>query len=269
MLFPWGWTATHSPNDTQLRTLGRKFGYYTGYTVCQSGEPGCIYQTDGTTDDWAYGELGVAAYTFELGTRFFESCSSFQNWVLPPTLRALVYAAKAARQPYTSPGGPEVIMATGQPTQAVAGDALTVTVTVDGRRYATNDWRFGDEPVRTVAMARLTVDAPGWITGATPTMMTAADGLFDTAVETATITLDTTGWSLGRHLVFVEGQNGDGRWGVPSAAFVDIASSTPPIIENPLPRNAADPGRIHRGPMWSRHPQMKPIRPRNAATPTR
>ncbi|NIV31744.1 MAG: peptidase M14, partial [Anaerolineae bacterium] len=83
---------------TQLETLGRKFGYFNGYEVCQSGEPGCIYATTGTTDDWAYGELGLAAYTFELGTAFFQGCSYFEGTILPRNLPALLYAFKAARR---------------------------------------------------------------------------------------------------------------------------------------------------------------------------
>ncbi|MEZ4583483.1 MAG: M14 family zinc carboxypeptidase [Caldilineaceae bacterium] len=84
VLFPWGWTGQASPNFTALQTLGRKFGYFTGYEVCQAGSSGCLYQTDGTTDDWSYGTLGVASYTFELGTWFFESylrtVSSSRAW---------------------------------------------------------------------------------------------------------------------------------------------------------------------------------------------
>ena len=48
VLFPWGWTNNPPPNDGALETLGRKFGYFTGYQVCQSGEVDCIYQTSGT-----------------------------------------------------------------------------------------------------------------------------------------------------------------------------------------------------------------------------
>jgi hypothetical protein len=105
VLFPWGWTTTPPPNNTALETLGRKFGYFNHYKVCQSGENGCIYQTSGTTDDWAYGELGVAAYTFEVGTDFFESCSYFESTLLPDNMPALLYAFKAARQPYLDPPG--------------------------------------------------------------------------------------------------------------------------------------------------------------------
>jgi hypothetical protein len=34
--------------------------------------------------------------------------------------------------------------------------------------------------------------------------------------------IDTTGWSTGRHSILVESQDAAGNWGVPSAVFLDI-----------------------------------------------
>src|SRR5690606_38523878 len=70
VLYPWGWDRQPAPNAGGLQTLARKFGYYLDYTACQAGAPGCFYQTDGTTDDWVYGELGVPGYTIEMGGWF-------------------------------------------------------------------------------------------------------------------------------------------------------------------------------------------------------
>ena len=190
VLFPWGWTNSHGPNDAALRTLGRKFGFYTGYTVCQAGEDGCIYPTDGTTDDFAYGDLGVAAYTFELGNWFFEDCSTFTSSIIDPALTSLMVAAKAARQPYRTPAGPEVIQASVTPTQVLAGGQVTLTVAIDSARYATNDPDFGIEPVQPITAAHYTVDAPGWISGTVAYSLTlvatAPDGLQATARPSST-----------------------------------------------------------------------------------
>jgi len=232
ILFPWGWTAAPSPNDTTLRTLGRKFGFFTGYAVCQSGELGCIYQTDGTTDDFAYGELGIAAYTYEVGTAFFQSCATFEGPLLNNTLAALTYAAKAARRPYQAPAGPEVIMATVQPTQVLAGGAVTLTVTVDDTRFASNDPRFGQEPVQNVAGAAYTVDAPDWCPGVA-TVELQPVSQFDAPVAQAMAVIDTTGWLPGRHQVLVTGLDAANHWGVPTAAFVDVTDEeglTPPVF---------------------------------------
>jgi hypothetical protein len=64
VLWPWGYTYSVAPNGTALQTLGRKSAYFNGYTPQQSID---LYITDGTTDDFAYGDLGVAAYCWELG----------------------------------------------------------------------------------------------------------------------------------------------------------------------------------------------------------
>jgi len=218
VLFPYGFRSPPSPNHTQLETLGRKFGYFNDYEVCQSGEPGCIYATTGSTDDWAYGELGLAAYTFELGTTFFQGCSTFENTIVPDNLPALLYAFKAARRPYQAPAGPESVDVTIVPTITVAGTVVTLTAVADDTRYDSNGW--GNEPVQNIAAARYTVDAPSWITGVISYPMSPSDGAFDAAVETVQTIVDTTGWTPGRHTLFVESQDTDGNWGVPTAVFL-------------------------------------------------
>lgn len=223
VLFPYGFRSTPAPNDAQLETLGRKFGYFNSYEVCQSGEPGCIYATTGTTDDWAYGELGVAAYTFELGTAFFQGCADFEDTIVPHNLPALMYAAKAARLPYQTPAGPEIVQVTVTPTVAFPGSVLTLTATADDTRYDSNGW--GDEPVQTIGAARYTVDASSWVTGVVTYPLSPADGTFDAPVEAVRAVVDTTGWSMGRHLIMVEAQDLGGNWGVPSAVFVTITGA--------------------------------------------
>jgi hypothetical protein len=218
VLFPYGFRSTPAPNHAQLETLGRKFGYFNGYEVCQSGEPGCIYATTGTTDDWAYGELGLAGYTIELGTAFFQSCSYFENTIIPKNFPAFLYAFKAAHRPYQDPAGPESLNVTVAPTATVAGASVTLTAVADDTRYDSNGW--GNEPIQSIAAARYTVDAPSWITGVISYPMSPADGAFDVAVETVQAIVDTTGWTPGCHILFVEGQDSNGNWGVPTAVFL-------------------------------------------------
>ncbi|MCL4863582.1 MAG: hypothetical protein KJZ93_29525, partial [Caldilineaceae bacterium] len=223
VLFPWGWRATPSPNHDQLQTLGNKFGYFNGYRVCQSGAPGCIYMTDGTTDDWAYGELGVAAFTFELGTAFFEACSYFEETIVRDNLPALRYAAKSARRPYQTPAGPDSIEVTATPARIVSGMPLTLTALADDTRYRSNNGI--DEPTQPIAVARYTLDAPSWVTGTQTFVMTAIDGLFDGPVEEVGATVETTDWPVGRRLLLVESQDTTGQWGAPSSVFVDVLAS--------------------------------------------
>lgn len=221
VLFPWGWTSGAAPNDTALETLGRKFGFFNNYETCQSGENGCIYQTSGTTDDWAYGEMGLASYTFELGNTFFESCSSFENTIFPENLPALLYAFKSARLPYQNPSGPESINLNLSEDHVAPGDLVTLTATADDIRYDSNGW--GDEPVQPIAAARYSLDTPPWVDGASTYPMDPTDTSFDAPVETLAAEIDTTGLNPGRHMIFAESQDADGNWGVPSSAFLWIS----------------------------------------------
>lgn len=224
VLFPWGWRPSASPNSAQLQTLGNKFGYFTGYQACQAGAPGCIYQTDGSTDDWAYGTLGVAAYTFELGTDFFESCNFFEESLYPSlTLPALLYAAKAARLPYQTPSGPESLQVVVTPTQVLSGTVVTLKALADDTRHNGHNLAF--EPSQPISAAHYSVDAPAWITGTNTFSLTVQDGQFDTPREAVTAQIDTTGWAPGRHLLLVESQDADGHWGVPGGVFLEIATA--------------------------------------------
>jgi carboxypeptidase T len=220
VLFPWGWRATPSPNHEQLQTLGNKFGYFNGYRVCQSGAPGCIYMTDGTTDDWAYGELGVAAYTFELGQSFFESCSAFEETILPSNLPALWYAAKSSRRPYQTPAGPDSLEVAVTPARIVSGAPITLTALADDTRHSSNSGIV--EPGQPISAARYMFDAPSWITGVVSYEMAPADGVFDGQIETVQTTVETTGWPVGRRLLLVESQDGAGNWGAPTGVFIDV-----------------------------------------------
>ncbi len=243
VLFPWGWTNHSPPNDTSLETLGRKFGFFTSYQVCQSGEDGCIYQTSGSTDDWIYGELGVASYTFELGTTFFESCQYFEDTILPDNLQALIYALKAARRPYKDPAGPESLNLALSAHQIAPGAGLTLTATADDTRYNSNG--KGDEPVQTITAARFSIDFPSWVDGVTTYPLSATDGNFDNSVESLSTSIDTSALALGRHTIFVESQDSGGNWGVPSAIFLWIAGEDylPGILPDQLTQ-VAHPGSV-------------------------
>jgi len=219
VLYPWGWTTIPAPNRQQLETLGRRFGYFNGYAVCNA--PVCLYNTSGTTDDFTYGALGVASYTFEVGDFFFESCNAFTNDILPQNLAALFYAAKATRLPYQAPAGPDSLPVVVTPSLVLSGTQLLLHATADDTRFDSNGW--GNEPTQAIVAARYSIDAPSWISGTQTYSMTASAGQFSGPVAAVQATIDTTGWSLGRHLVFVESQDAAGNWGVPSAAFVDVA----------------------------------------------
>jgi hypothetical protein len=225
VLFPWGWSNAPAPNAGGLRTLGRKFGYFTGYSACQSGGLGCLYQTDGSTDDFSYGELGVASYTFELGTAFFQSCSTFERDILTPTLDALTYAAQVAVLPYRQPAGPDVVVAAVSSATVEAGAVVTLTTQIDDSRTI-NDPYFGSDPVQSIAGATYTVNAPGWCSAAGAAIPLTPSDSFDTPRESAFAAIDTTGWAAGRHTLFVQATDAAGNRGPATAVFLDVGDST-------------------------------------------
>ncbi len=202
----------YPPNCAQILRLGRKWGYLSGY------DPGVgsLYPVDGSTKDYSYGRLGVPGYTWELGSNFFEACSSFESSVWPAAFAMLRYAMKVPRAPYLLPAGPDALLPSAIPGGALPGDTVTLTATMDDSRYHDPD---GAEPVQAIAAARAYVDVPPWGAGATPIALTAVDGLFDASSEAVTGTFDTTGLAFGRHLVYLEGEDSSGARGPVSAAF--------------------------------------------------
>ncbi|NEQ22084.1 MAG: DUF4347 domain-containing protein [Microcoleus sp. SIO2G3] len=228
ILAPYGVASLVPQNLKELETLGRKFGYYTGVDgeAYDVGPGYGLYDTDGTTNDWVYQEFGLPAYTLELGTAFFEDTEYFENTIVPEILPTLFYAAKSAYRPYVTAQGPETLEVTADLGQVVAGtSSVVLSAIADDTRYddgVVNDLDSGAEPVQNIATARYSIDAPSWVSGTETYELTAADGTFDSTVETLTATIDTSGLSAGRHTIFVESQDADGNFGVPTAVFLDV-----------------------------------------------
>ncbi|WP_020658549.1 M14 family zinc carboxypeptidase [Amycolatopsis benzoatilytica] len=105
IVIPWGFTDAVSPNDAAYRKLGAKFSASNGYLVGTNGET-VGYSTSGTTDDFTYGALGVASFTFEVGAQsgscggFLPKYSCVDSTFWPKNKAAFVTAAKAAAAPY-------------------------------------------------------------------------------------------------------------------------------------------------------------------------
>ncbi|MFD0556500.1 zinc carboxypeptidase [Stackebrandtia endophytica] len=106
IIVPWGFTDTTAPNDAKLRELGAAMSEHNGYFVGTNDDT-VGYGTSGTTDDMAYGELGVASFTFEMGGGGWGSCSGFlpeysciDSELWPINEGALMVAAQSAAGPY-------------------------------------------------------------------------------------------------------------------------------------------------------------------------
>lgn len=220
VIWPWGYTTTDPPNASGLRTLGRKFAYYNGYVPAQIAD--YLYVADGGSVDYSYGVLGIASLAFEVGTQFFQDCTSFNSTIVPNNLPALIYAAKVVRTPYLTSLGPDALGLALDSTEVQRGTPVTLRATVDDTRYSA---RNGTEPRQAVVAAEYYVDVPPW-NGGTAHAMAANDGVWNATAEAVVATVDTTGWSAGRHIILVRGQDANGNWGAFSAIFVNIIEPT-------------------------------------------
>ncbi|PAJ72319.1 hypothetical protein CJF42_21850 [Pseudoalteromonas sp. NBT06-2] len=141
ILWPFGHTETIAPNNKGLQALGRKLAYFNGYEPYQSVG---LYPTDGTSDNLAYGELGIAHITFELGTAFFQQCSTYENKIKPDNLKALIYAAKVVEAPYLMTSGPDI---TELKVTQVDRMSLIVEATATDTRFSN---KLGIEPTQNI-----------------------------------------------------------------------------------------------------------------------
>ena len=264
-LYPWGYTTDHAPNRDDLRNLGRRMSSQSplvepkgnGYVACQNAEPNCLYVVDGDEKNWAYGELGIPAYSVEVsGNNFFppypcidnpyqqNGCtdSSVGPGIWPENKGALLYAAKVSRMPYLLTRGPDAITRVSDPITVTVGSNALITATINFNWSGTTNLGQETNAYRqNVVAAEYTVDTPPW--AATGTSMQPADGSFDSFTEPVQATLDTTGLTLGRHIVYVRGNggtpyNGHMNWGPVSAMFVDVVDPGS-ITPTPMPTATA------------------------------
>jgi uncharacterized repeat protein (TIGR01451 family) len=206
VLWPWGNRNAPAPNMKDLKAIGDKFSTYNNYQSCQPTQ--CLYLTTGSSDDWAYGELGIPAFTFEVGNQFMPPYTEIDERQWPDNRPAFLYAAKIARSPYTTVHGPDVL------DPVVTGDlpVMTIAATVA-------DWANGGNSITAAAYS---VDVPPWQAGAKLFPLTAVDGSFDSEVEAVNGAANLSGLMPGRHILFVQGQDSLGNRGAVSAAFFNI-----------------------------------------------
>ncbi|MEJ2443971.1 MAG: M14 family zinc carboxypeptidase [Exilibacterium sp.] len=234
VLWPWGDASQTAPNGTALQTLGRKFAYFNDYSPMQSVG---LYPTDGTSDSVSYGELGVAAYTFELGTQFFQNCSTYENTIKPENMSALIYAAKVVRTPYITPAGPDIIalgLSNNANTYGVpAGTQVTLSASATDTRFNNSN---GTESTQNIAQAEYFIDEVPWDSSATSIALSADDGNYNERTEAISASIDTTGWSEGKHIIYLRSRDTSNTWGAVSAIYliIDENPDIPDIPDDPV-----------------------------------
>jgi carboxypeptidase T len=245
-LYTWGWSTMQMPNFAETNNIAAHMaapdaggnGYPYGSII------GELYPVDGGSIDWAYGELGMAAFSTELGGQSFlpsyscidnPGCGSSQG-LWPENRGMLLYLAKIARTPYLTSHGPDANNVVTNPPSVPQGMPSQLTASIN---FAWSGNTFSQN----VGAAEYYVDTPPWNSGTAIPM----SGSFNSPTVPVNATIDTTGLSVGRHVIFVRGRGandfqGFQTWGPISAAFLDVtggATPTPSVTPTATPTATA------------------------------
>lgn len=203
VLWPWGYSSTPAPNAAGLRAIGLKLARYNRYRAGQSSVT--LYASSGDSTDWAYGELGIPAYTFEVGTSFMPAYSAIDSDQWPTNKGALIYAAKIARAPYMLVNGPDAVQLA---LSATPSNMVVVHAVIDERGTGSN----------LVAGAEFALE-PFHHASVESTPMYAADGAFNAVYEPVVGYVESTRLESPDTLIYVRGRDALGNWGPMSAVF--------------------------------------------------
>jgi len=98
MIYPWGYVDEDTSDHKLYTDIAAKMAEFNGY-VYGNAKDDIIYNTNGDSDDWFYGDRGTLAYTFELGTMFIPPESQIETiWLR--NKGASLYPLKIADDPH-------------------------------------------------------------------------------------------------------------------------------------------------------------------------
>lgn len=223
ILWPFGHTNASSPNNTGFIHLGNKLAWFNNYQPQQSIG---LYPTNGTSDNVSYGELGVAAITFELGKSFFEGCTAYQHQVLPDNLSALIYAAKVSEAPYQLSRGIDISELTvNQSVEQVTvtpGAVIEVSIVASGDRTKLTNTTSGVSEFEYVVNSNFEQ---------ADNIKVIDTGLVSQGSRGASVTfeLSAADLPLGKNVLTVRAKNNAEQYGTPSSVFVNISDNSSPV----------------------------------------
>ncbi|WP_051260994.1 M14 family zinc carboxypeptidase [Desulfovibrio inopinatus] len=206
VLWPWGYTYNSPPNET-LSVLGQALAGQNGYWA---GQASGLYPTDGAADDFGYGERGVASYTIEMGTDFFQECPEFEQTIWPSMRKTLLYAFTNGATPYLTPSGPLV-----EVTSIVNDSAkrqLHITAVAQVSQAGT--------VVRSASVGLYSLQG---VLVSTTVAMQPRDGVFDAAEETVEADMTVDPQLSGTFFVVADAQTDNDITGPQTAAFAAIS----------------------------------------------
>ena len=233
-LYTWGWTTAQMPNYAETRNIAAHMSAANagGNSYPYGGIQEQLYPVDGGSIDWAYGELGMAAYSTEVsGQDFLPSYSCIDNpgcgstqGIWPANRGMLLYLAKIARTPYLTSHGPDANSVVTTPASVPQGTSSQLTASTT---FAWSNNAFSQN----VGGAEYYIDTPPWAGGTAIPM----NGTFTSTTVAVNATINTGSLSAGRHIIFVRGRGvnnfqGFQTWGPITAAFLDVTGGTRTLV---------------------------------------
>jgi len=211
VLFPYG-DSRHTPNDAGLRSMGFRMSDYNGY---ETGEPDeILYQVSGTTDDYSYDKLGIAAFTYEIGPAsgtcagFFPAYSC-QDMFWNLNRDGILYAAAATQQPYTMGLGPTTSNASARNRGA---NRAVVKAFSDDDAYG--NFGVGRPASQNVTAGRIFLDAAPWDGGTAKAMNLIGSGkAVDLKVRVRR--------GAQQQYAYIQGQDAQGNWGPVETVWIE------------------------------------------------
>jgi carboxypeptidase T len=197
--------------------MATKLASFGGYGLWGPEQPDFLYPVSGDSSDFMYGHHCASSFGFEIGTEFYQSCSTFQDNVVPDMMPALILAAKVASAPYTIVKGPDVLEMAA--TRRGPG-RVTVTATVSDSSRATAYNTIGDTGRQNIQSVCVYIDVHPYDATQPCVTMTAVDSRFDSTTEAVKVTINNL--APGRHTVFIEAKDALGDKGPVSAVFVTL-----------------------------------------------
>lgn len=263
VIYPYAYDeAAPVPNLDAIRANGFRQSFANDFATGKAGE--ILYPNSGNDIDWIYAQLGVPAYTYEIGTAetggFFPGYSRVEDFweQVAPGIR---FAAEAAHAPYTAGLGGVVtdvsVEADEDGTLHVSGAA---TDSAYGNDESSASRRPEETPITAVEAAvadswtsvqetvaldvteeGTTVDFTGTVPASARTVGGDASGADAAADEAADAAADKAADEADDDLLFVRAQNGSGEWGPWQSVFVDaLAEPTPTDEPTEEPTDDAD-----------------------------
>jgi carboxypeptidase T len=214
--YPWGWTTNPPPDAAGLDALGWNLGRLNGTPRPAVRTHNASSLISGILDDTLYGQYGVPAYTFNIGSSFAPSCATLDQ-IWQAQRPAFMYAAKAV--------GPAMHATLSRPFGPTPRD-ITISpglspVSIEVTGVLSSNYGL-------ISAAVYAIDEPGEDGSGIP-----MSGNFGGGVANVSANIDTSALTNGRHLLLVQGRNDTGSWGVFSSAYFTVTGN----IITPAPTN--------------------------------